>query len=204
MEEDREFRRYRAVYSALSVPLALFHPVKIVGRENVPEGAALVCAGHSSNWDPLIMAAALSRREHLCFMAKAELFRGRLLGGILRGIGTFPVDRGKADLAAIGTALRCLKNGKKVGIFPEGTRAAAEGEVRPKSGVIRIAEKAGVPVLPVFIPRKKPLFRRLTIVVGRPYRVGAEGRKLTREELEAGADALMETIRALGGEGGRG
>lgn len=193
---DGKFLLYRVLRFIVMVFLGIAKPFKVLGRENFPDGAAVVCANHSGMVDPFYMAFALPPRYHLCLMAKKELFKFKPLGAVLRGIGTFPVDRESTDLEAMKTALNVLKSGKKLGIFPEGTRTSEDGAVSPKVGAVRMAQKTGAPVVPMFIPRKKRWFRRNTVVVGEPYTI--EKRRMSHEEMEKIADELMDKIAALG------
>lgn len=175
----------------------LLWPFKVYGRENIPDGAAVICANHTHFSDPFYMAFATPPKYHLCLMAKRELFKCKPLGALLLGIGTFPVDRGAADMNAIKEALRVLRSGKKLGIFPEGTRTHADGEVSPKAGAVRLAEKAHAPLIPMFIPREKKLFHRIKVIVGKPFSLEGLG-KLSREDRERIADELMDKIARLG------
>lgn len=195
---DRTYGLYVVLRAVVMAVVWLFKPFRIVHREKLPAGPAVICANHSSFTDPFYMAFAVPWREHLCLMAKKELFRFKPLGWVLRHIGTFPVDReAVADMEAMKNALGVLKDGNKLGIFPEGTRSTEDGAVSPKAGAVRIAQKMGVPLVPMFIPRKKKFFRRNPIIVGDPIDVKAMGR-LKGEELERVADELMDKIAALG------
>lgn len=185
------------------IGIGLVRPFRIIGRNKIPAGAAIICANHSGASDPFYMAYAVPARDQLCLMAKQELFKNRILAFILYHIGTFPVNRGAADMTAMKRAMECLKSGKKLGIFPEGTRTSADGEVSPKSGAIRLAEKMRVPIVPMYIPRKKKFFRINPIIVGEPIKIAGE-RRLTHEEQEQKAEELMARITELGaGSGGR-
>jgi len=130
-------------------------------------------------------------------MAKKELFDNPILRTIILRAGTFSVDRSKTDITAIKTALNLLKQGEKIVIFPEGTRADEDFAVAAKTGAIRIAEKAGVPIVPVYIPRKKSIWRRIPIVIGTPYFINSEKRKLSSAEYDRLAESLMQSISEL-------
>lgn len=195
---DFKFLLYRVLRAVVMFFLGILKPFRIIGKENIPEGAAVVCANHTSVSDPFYMAFAVPKKYHLCLMAKQELFRFKPLGWLLRGIGTFPVDRSAAaDVNAMKSALRVLKSGKKLGIFPEGTRTAEDGSVSPKSGAVKLAEKTGSPLIPMYIPRRKRFFHINTIVVGEPIRLEGLG-KLSHEALERVSDELMDKIAQLG------
>lgn len=195
---DGKMVLYRVLRFIVMVAVSLVKPFKIIGREKIPDGPAIICANHSSFTDPFYMAFAVPPKYHLCLMAKRELFDFKPLGWILRGIGTFPVNRESAgDMEAMKNALKVLKSGKKLGIFPEGTRTSEDGAVSPKAGAIRIAQKTGAPIIPMYIPRKKKFFRRNPIVVGDAMDVSSMGR-LSREDMEKLADELMDKIAQMG------
>ncbi len=195
---DWKFFLYRILRAVVLVFYGALKPFKVIGRENIPDGPAVVCANHTSMADPFYMAFAVPVKYHLCLMAKKELFGFKPLGWLLRGIGTFPVDRSAAaDVNAMKAALKVLRSGKKLGIFPEGTRTAEDGSVSPKGGAVRLAEKTGAPLIPMFIPRDKRFFRRNVIVVGKPVSLDGLGR-LSHEALERISDELMDKIAALG------
>lgn len=126
----------------------LFCRWKVTGTENLPRrGPVIVVSNHLSLWDPVAVGVALPRRVY--FMAKEELFRLPLVGWVLKGLGAFPVRRGEGDLAAMRQAIRLLRQGKVVGIFPEGGRSRS-GVLQPfQRGVAVLAAKTGAPVVPV-------------------------------------------------------
>ncbi|MEL7604286.1 MAG: lysophospholipid acyltransferase family protein, partial [Bacillota bacterium] len=157
---------------AIVFPLVhLIFPCRFFGRANIPEGPVIVCANHSSFIDPVLIAFAFGCRRRLYFMAKAELFRVPVLGALLRVLGAFPVVRGETDIGAIRTAIRHLKNGHQIMMFPEGTRVSEPELAAAKSGAIRIATKLGVPVLPIYISTRKKAFHCSKLVIGKPYKL---------------------------------
>jgi len=176
----------------------LVHPVKAVGRENIPEGAAVICPNHSAASDPFYVVFAFGRKYPMWAMAKQEVLNWPVVGWILGKAGVFGVDRGSADLKAAKTALRCLKENRKLLMFPEGTRVHEGENVEAKAGAALFATRTGSPLLPVYIPTRKRLFRPNTVVIGKPYYPQIAGRKATTEELQAIANDLMERVRALG------
>ncbi|NCC69363.1 MAG: 1-acyl-sn-glycerol-3-phosphate acyltransferase, partial [Clostridia bacterium] len=129
------------------------------------------------------------------FMAKKEVLSTPILGPILKKCGVFPVDRDTNDIDAIRTAMKCLKSGEKILIFPEGTRKGEDNEVEAKTGAVRIASKMKVPIIPVCIPRRKKIFGRVTVNIGEPYYV--EGS--THEDYLRLADELMDKINSMQG-----
>ncbi len=102
--------------------LSLFYKVKVLGKENIPEnGGVLLCCNHISNLDPPLLGAYIRRPIH--YMAKQELFDKPILKSLLPKIHAFPVRRGMSDKQALRTGLKLMKDGKMLGLFPEGTRS---------------------------------------------------------------------------------
>ena len=129
-------------------PRAAAPALRVEGLENVPqEGPVLLCPNHSSAIDPILLVIALGRRYPIRIMAKQQLLKIPVLGAILRGIGVFPVDRGNSDIGAVKTAIRSLKDGWNLLLFPEGTRVREPGTVAVKGGAAMIAIRSGVQML---------------------------------------------------------
>lgn len=174
--------------------------VKIIGEENIPQtGGCIVCANHSSNWDPVFLVVLLTRRVY--FMAKAELFKIPLLGALLRNVGMIPVKRSGADIGAIRTSISTLNSGKALGIFPSGRRVKKGEEASAKSGVAFIAVKAAVQAVPIYIDTTYRLFSPVTIRVGEPMDFAVYNKaKLPSEKLGELSGELFEKIYALAEE----
>ncbi len=124
--------------------------VEVYGRENLPqEGGFILASNHISDYDPILIGIKLKRQ--LNFMAKAELFENKLFGAVLRGLGAFPVERGKGDNTAIMKAIDTVKGGDVLAIFPEGTRSK-DGQLRRfKSGAIVVAAQTGANIIPTSV-----------------------------------------------------
>lgn len=193
---------YTVIYSIVWPFFNLFHPQRVVGREHIPAGGVLVCGNHTAMSDPVFLAFAFRLSHQLRPMAKAELLRVPVIGWILKHVGVFGVERGKSDVGAIKQAMKFLKEGEKVLLFPEGRRVhGSKGEQgEAKNGAAMLSVRCGVPILPVYVPEKKHWFRRTTVVIGQPYMPQVATRKGTTEEYEAITADLMERIRALGEE----
>lgn len=182
---------------------SLFHPCRGIGLEHLPEGGALYCANHSCLNDPVCLVMAIGAKRQMRVMAKAEFMRVPVLGWLLKKAGIFPVERGKSDIGAIKTAIRFLRSGENVLLFPEGTRIKdgvdKDGtESEAKTGAAMLAVRTGVPIVPVYIPPKKKWFRFTDIIFGEPYYPQVEGRKGSAEEYKNIADDLMARIYAMG------
>ncbi|MEG2454950.1 MAG: lysophospholipid acyltransferase family protein, partial [Oscillospiraceae bacterium] len=160
-------------------------------------GGALICGNHTSLCDPILVAFAFRRRNPLRIMAKAELLQVPVLGFLLKKAGIFGVDRGKSDIGAIKQAMKYLKGGDKVLLFPEGTRIKDGEESEAKTGAAMLALRTGVPIVPVWMPAKKRWFSRTPVVIGAPYYPETADKKATPEEYHVIADDLMKRIFAL-------
>ena len=122
------------------------------GEENIPrKGGAILAINHVSYFDFAITGtAALPAGRYVRFMAKKEIFNNKLAGPLMRGMHHINVDRenGSASFVA---ALRALKSGEIIGIFPEGTISTSFEIKGLKSGAVRLAMGAGVPIIPTVI-----------------------------------------------------
>ena len=136
------------IYYLVSAVAGILHPVTVIGRENLPEHGALLCPNHNSNWDPVLVALKVPVNYRLHIMAKKELFCNRVFDWVLRKLGAFPVDRGEGDIEAVKNALKAIKSGDNLLIFPEGTRVEHEGDLPAKGGVAVIGIRSGAVVRP--------------------------------------------------------
>lgn len=193
-------RFFMFVWTILGPIIRFVHPLDVRGRENLPKNKVLLCANHSSNWDPVLIAISLPIDYHLWAMAKESLFHVPVLNWIIKKLGAFPVSRGGNDIQSVRTALKVLKAGDNLLIFPEGKRVKQQGEVPAKGGVAMIGIRTGAVFIPVFVDRKKPWFRKMRVIFGEPYRPEYTGRHGTSEEIQAIADEVLRRAYALGQE----
>ena len=186
--------------------LRLLFRVEVKGRENLPKHGALLCPNHASDIDPVLIGLCLPIDYHLHFMAKNELFQNRLLGWFLRALGAFPVNREATDIQAVKTALKVIREGENLLIFPEGTTIHGgigfhDGlPAHAHSGIAMIGVRSGAVLIPVFVGGEKKLFRKTTIIFGKPYVPQIVGRRGTSEELQKIADDVLREAYALGGQ----
>ena len=191
-------RWFRFLYAVIWPFFNLMRPLRVHGREHIPEGAAVICPNHTTIGDPFYVVFAFGWRYPMRAMAKIQIMRVPFIGWILSKAGVFGVDRGHADMKAVKTALKFLKEGNKLLMFPEGTRVHEGEDVAAKTGAAMFATRTGAPLLPVYIQPKKKLFRRNDVVIGEPYYPQFEGRKPTADELDGITRELMDRIHKLG------
>lgn len=188
---------YAVLRAVVGFAMRLAHPIVFVhGRENVPDGAAVLCCNHSAFSDPIWVLLALKSKHPPRIMAKKELFGTPILGWIYRKIGAFPVDRGNRDIASIRTAMAALRSDEKLLIFPEGTRVRAGKQVEPYNGALMIAARENAPVVPIYLTTRKHFWARVDVVFGKPFFV--ESARPKQEELTELTRAMMEDIYAMG------
>ena len=124
--------------------------MEVQGRSHIPRrGGFVLASNHLSYFDPPLLGAACSRR--LSFMAQAQLFDHPLLGAFMRGVHVIPLQRGEADMGAIREAVRRLRRGDAVAIFPEGGRQLSGQLGTARGGVGLLAVMANVPIVPVLV-----------------------------------------------------
>lgn len=151
--------------------------IKYRGKENIPTPnghGLLIAANHATYVDPAWIGVSI--KQKLRFMAWDQAFEWRLIGRLIRYLGAFPVQHGKTvTKSAIVEAMRALKDGAALLVFPEGGREFADGRMLEfKTGAVHLALNAGVPILPVTIrggnaiwPRNQKyprLFRRVEVI----------------------------------------
>lgn len=170
MSKKRKSPLYAAGQALLRLVCVPLFRLKVIGKENIPaEGAFLLCSNHVSAADPILLGIVQPRQ--MCYMAKAELFRNRFVGAVLRGLGAFPVERGTGGADSLAHADKLLEENAAVGVFIEGTRSKTGELLRPKTGAALLCYRSGAPVVPVCITAeggKPKIFHRTEIRFGRP------------------------------------
>ena len=201
LHPDSRSAFYVFVRGTLSGLLHSAFRMKVEGRENIPAHGGVILAPNHRSLIDIPVAAAVTKRP-VYFMAKEELFKGKVGGGLISKLGGFPVKRGKPDRGALNRALELLDGGHVVGIFPEGTRKPGSRFEEVEDGFAYVAMKSGAPVVPVaisgteavFPPGKKlPQFVKIRVQVGEPFRIGdgKVGGMLPRAKIrEATTDAM--------------
>ncbi|MEV4269096.1 lysophospholipid acyltransferase family protein [Micromonospora aurantiaca] len=187
----------------------------VEGLEHIPAtGGAIFASNHLSVADELLLGTVVPR--HLAFWAKSEYFKGTGLKGgfskfVLTGLGAIPVERagGRAALTAFDAAIPVLKAGDLVAVYPEGTRSPDGRLYRGRTGTVRLAIAAGVPIIPVGVTgtdKAQPIGTRIprpgrakiTIKFGKP--LDFTGRPDDRTSLRAMTDEMMAEIQKLSGQ----
>ena len=208
---DRRDRPYRGIIRVALVVFRLFRfHFDVRGAEHVPAtGGAIICSNHVSFFDFTFLGlGALPQRRLVRFMAKSSVFDHWFAGRFMRAMQHIPVDR-KAGAAAFEVAVRALKDGEVVGVFPEATISTSFTVKELKAGAARMAIQSGVPLIPAAVwgghriatKGHKVVLRRdvaVTVLLGEPI-VPEPGEKAqpllrrTRAAMEALLDEAQRT-----------
>ncbi|MFN2612874.1 MAG: lysophospholipid acyltransferase family protein [Solirubrobacterales bacterium] len=124
---------------ALCAPLRWWSGMEVDGLEVLPRsGPVLLVGNHDSQSDPVIIGMAARRRRQIRALAKSGLWQIRGLGPLLNGMGQIPIERAAGDADALVNAIAALREGKCIGVFPEGTISVGR-KLRARSGIGRLA-----------------------------------------------------------------
>ncbi len=168
----------------------IVRPFRLYGNTKVADGACLYACNHYTMFDPAYPIATTWEGIH--FVTKKEVFSVPLVGSILRKVKAISANRDGNDVRVLLDCFKCLKNGEKVCIFPEGTRNKTGVELGAfEHGASAIAIKARVPIVPMMIYKKPRRFRKTHVIVGEPFEFTEYyGKKLTAEDYVAADEKL--------------
>jgi 1-acyl-sn-glycerol-3-phosphate acyltransferase len=190
-------RAARLAFRALGIEL------RMTGLENIPASGGLVLASNHVSYLDFIFAGYAPWTQHgrlTRFMAKDAVFRHPVSGPLMRGMHHIPVDR-EAGSASLRAALKALKAGEIVGVFPEATVSQSFTVKELKSGAVRMAASARVPILPVVVWGGHQIYgkgirrswsrgKTISIDVSPPFTVS------TRDDMTAATERLRATLQA--------
>ena len=202
---------YRVLRAALPSVVMPYFKVTVEGLEHVPEhGAAVIAGNHLSFIDSFVLALSLPRP--LYFLGKSDYWESARTRWLVEGAGVVPVyrdggDRGEGSLRA---GVELLRRGDLLGIYPEGTRSPDGRLYRGKTGPVRMALEAGVPIVPfgiigsdIAMPQDRRVVRRapITLRLGRPIDLSRyHDRRTDPLVLRSATDELMYEIMLLSGQ----
>ena len=157
---------YRFFKLILGLPFRLIYRIKIIGADNEPDGPFIVSANHMSYADPFIEGVCL--KTQITYIAKSSLERFRIIKWFFSTVGVIPIKREESDVAAIRKSVAALKDGKVIGIYPQGTRIPLKPPHKEDAmgGLGLLVSLAKCPVLPMAIVTKahRPRPFRKTII----------------------------------------
>ena len=195
---------YLLGYSLSKTIAKTFFNYRVIGAENmIEEGPCIIAANHCSYLDPPLVGVACKRAIH--YLARKSLLDVPVLGPILPQLNVIPVDQKNADRSALMGAIRVVRNGGAVLIFPEGTRSS-DGSLQPaQPGIGMIVAKTGAPVVPVRLsgtfealpkdrgfPRNCPVTTRVGVPLGLTSRCSND-----RESYNIFSERILKAIAEL-------
>lgn len=175
----------------------LVKPYRFYGKEKVPKGACVFVGNHYTLFD--IVYPASTTWEGIHFLSKKENAEAPVLGSLCRAVKVISVNRDGSDVRALLDCFKCLKNGEKISVYPEGTRNKTDAEMLPfKHGAAVMAIKAKVPIVPMMLYSRPRFFRCAHILVGDPIDLSEfYDKKLTDEEVTKADDKIRDVLLDL-------
>jgi 1-acyl-sn-glycerol-3-phosphate acyltransferase len=197
---------YDIGYCLSTVLSRVLFDYRVVHGESIPnEGGAILAMNHESYLDPPLAGIACARP--IFFLARKTLLEWPLLGPLFPKLNVVPVDQDRADMSALKTVIRLVKNGGCTIVFPEGARTL-DGKLQPaQPGLGLVIAKTLAPVVPMRIfgaheafPRggRPHIFKKITLVVGEPMHfTEADLVGSGRDLYQSLSERVMERIAAI-------
>ena len=175
----------------------IIYRYKVIGTENIPlDGPVIYCGNHRTYADPQLIVVTAKR--HVRFIAKDELGKNPLFNVLGNVFDVIRVKRDSKDITALKEALKTLKKGEAIALFPEGTRNGLEKGEKVKEGAAFFALRTGAKVLPIGINGGDKLFKKTTVTYGKPLDFSEyKGKAQDKEALEKVTDEIMSNIIEL-------
>lgn len=179
---------YKITRPFLKLFINLYRPTYI-NKEYIPKNTNYILAGnHTSYLDPILVAS--STNDYVHFFAKDSLYKG-IKKPIFKSFGIIPVNRKIKDKTALKQGIKYLKEGKIIGIFPEGTINKTDDLIMNfKYGAVKMSKDANTLLVPFAIKnRYKFLKKSVKIIFDKPYFV--------KDDLEIENNILMEKVKNM-------
>lgn len=184
-----------------AIPTLLWYRPKVM-YENASakkkiRGGALVIANHNFFFDPITVMLAIWYRRHR-FICNKEFYETGAKW-FFRAVRCIPIDIENFNLGSLRQINACLDDGELVSMFPEGHINDGSGEMRQfKSGMVLMAMRSKVPIIPLYAAKHKPAWRRLRVAIGEPIDIEARfGSRPTMAQIEELTAELYEKENKL-------
>ncbi len=192
-------------YTLSKIILRVFFRMRVIHPERLlEEGGVIYAANHASYLDPPIIGS--SCRRPIYYLARKTLMKWPILGPIFPSLNVVPVDQERADMSALKTIIKLVREGHRTIIFPEGSRTD-NGELQPaQPGLGLVVSKTRAPVVPMRIfgsfeafPRgaSRVKLARITVVVGEPMFFNDSDLADGRDSYQKVSERVMAAIAAL-------
>ncbi len=207
---------YRTLELTVAPALRAVYRPHVTGLANVPRSGPVIIAGNHVSFADEILTPLAARRQ-VFYFAKAEYFnspglRGRAMGAFFGGLGQVPVERGdtRSAAASVDVGVDVLREGKALGIYPEGTRSPDGRLHKFRTGVARLAIRSAAPVVPVGLvgtrhvqPPGSKRWHRMPVEVhfGAALDfIGREADERSARKLRAITEEIREAVQMLSGQ----
>ncbi len=196
---------YRICRNLSKICARAFLDYRVIGAEHLlHQGGALLCSNHVSYLDPPL--AGISYKEEVHYLARKSLLSNAVARWLFPRLCVVAIDQDRPGFGGLKTIIKVLQDGKRVIIFPEGSRSA-DGRLQPgEPGTGLVVAKAKVPVIPMRIfgahealPYGSSKFRlsTVTVVIGEPIRFDREPLPEGKDAYQQISDRIMAAIAAL-------
>ena len=178
----------------------LVKPFRVFGKRNAPDGACIYIGNHYAMLD--IAYPIVTTWEGIHFVCKRSLAEVPLVGWVIRKAKAIPVSRDGNDVRALLDCFKCLKNGEKVALYPEGMRNKTDADMLPfKHGASVMAIRTKTPIVPVVIYKRPKFFHVTHVIIGEPFELTEYyDRKLTDEDYLQADEKLRARMLELRAE----
>ena len=185
------------VRTVIFIYCKIIYRAKIIGKENIPmDGPVIYCGNHRSYLDPQLIVVTAKR--HVRFMAKDELGKNPFFAMLGNLFDVIRVKRDSKDITALKEALKTLKQGNCIALFPEGTRNGLEKGEKVKEGAAFFALRTGAKILPIGISGGEKAFKKVVVKYGKPLDYSEyKGKAQDKEVLEKVTNEIMDNIIEL-------
>ncbi len=196
------FLFYDFVKYTSAIPMLIFlRPKNIYESENAKKkirGGAMVVANHTGFIDPLALMASIWYRRHH-YVALKDFFRNKFMTILFRGFMCIEIDRENMSMNTMRKITDELERGSLVGMFPEGhiNQEQQNGMQQFKSGMVLMAARAGVPIVPCYIVKRKSIWNRQRVVIGEPVETRIDGKMPSMGQIEEITNKLYNKINNL-------
>ncbi len=196
---------YRFAHFLITAVLKSLFQFRVYGRENLRPGRAIIAANHQSFLDPPVVGVSIP--EEICYLAREDLFAFGPFRWLCVRFNTIMIKKRRAHRSALKSVLGKLAQGKKVLVFPEGTRSY-DGQLQaPEHGISLLAHESRAPVIPAYVsgtyqvlPRGRPTIRLhpISVSFGRPLHFDEFSlRDGPRQAYEMFSQQVMDAIARL-------